>query len=185
MLQKWILGLGMAAGATGAAAQGMMEFQITVPYRNAQELQTLLAAFPALNVQHTTSSVRLPANTSDIQVLQQSGFQIRERSEITPLSAGATHVLPGNLPAGATQTYSLRLPTQATSVKVRLTGEDGDADLYIGQGFIPTQDDFTCRPYRTGSDELCIIENDGGDTPLFVVVRADTAVHGVKIAIGN
>ena len=33
-----------------------------------------------------------------------------------------------------------------------------DADLYIRIGLIPTQEEFDCRPYKLGSDEVCSID---------------------------
>ena len=46
----------------------------------------------------------------------------------------------------------------------------GDADLYIRIGDVPTQQDFDCRPYKVGSDEVCSIEVDQ-PVRLFGMVR--------------
>lgn len=38
-----------------------------------------------------------------------------------------------------------------------LTGT-GDADLYVRTGMAPTTADFECRPFKSGSEETCIVE---------------------------
>lgn len=34
----------------------------------------------------------------------------------------------------------------------------GDADLYVRTGLAPTTKDFECRPFKSGSDEVCVVE---------------------------
>ena len=48
-----------------------------------------------------------------------------------------------------------------------LTG-DGDADLYVRVGEAPTVDLYDCRPYRSGSDEICE-----------VALTTPAAIHGM------
>jgi hypothetical protein len=35
---------------------------------------------------------------------------------------------------------------------------DNDADLYVRVGNEPTSDAYDCRPYKAGSEELCVVE---------------------------
>ena len=35
---------------------------------------------------------------------------------------------------------------------------NGDADLYVRTGMAPTTADFECRPFKSGSEETCIVE---------------------------
>jgi hypothetical protein len=46
----------------------------------------------------------------------------------------------------------------------------GDADLYVRVGSAPTTSTFDCRPYLSGSDEVCTVELTAADT-IFVSVR--------------
>lgn len=41
---------------------------------------------------------------------------------------------------------------------VELSGDGGDADLYVRVNDAPTTDRFDCRPYRAGSNEVCMVE---------------------------
>jgi hypothetical protein len=45
----------------------------------------------------------------------------------------------------------------AGTYEFTITG-DHDADLYVRRGQAPTTSSFDCRPYRSGSDETCVVE---------------------------
>jgi serine protease len=45
----------------------------------------------------------------------------------------------------------------AGAYEFRITGS-GDSDLYVRIGSAPTVGDYDCRPYRTGSDEVCTVQ---------------------------
>jgi hypothetical protein len=44
----------------------------------------------------------------------------------------------------------------AGNYKFAITG-DADADLYVRLGNAPNEDVFDCRPFRTGSNEECVV----------------------------
>ncbi|MDF1561818.1 MAG: PPC domain-containing protein [Deltaproteobacteria bacterium] len=50
----------------------------------------------------------------------------------------------------------------------------GDADLHVRVGLAPTTSAFDCRPYKTGSDEKCVVELDA-PTTIHVMVRGYSA----------
>lgn len=56
---------------------------------------------------------------------------------------------------GSVRRYTLEVPEGARNLRFTLSGEEGDADLYVKRGSAPTQDDFDCRPYTGGSNETC------------------------------
>ncbi|TXK64404.1 PPC domain-containing protein [Alkalisalibacterium limincola] len=45
-----------------------------------------------------------------------------------------------------------------------LEGTEGDADLYLGIGFLPDETDFSCRSWAAGSNESCFAI-DGAELP--------------------
>lgn len=80
-----------------------------------------------------------------------------------PPSNGATF---NNLAASSGQWLrgSYQIPSGVSSVTFKTTGGWGDADLYIRFGAAPTTSSFTCRPYRTGNEEVCTINNPNAGT---------------------
>lgn len=46
-------------------------------------------------------------------------------------------------------------------IQVSLTGSETDADLYVGDGFEPTEETFTCRPFSSSSNEFCAFPKGG------------------------
>ncbi len=65
----------------------------------------------------------------------------------------------------------------------QLSGGEGDADLYVKEGAVPTKSDYDCRPYKNGNDELCYFGEIGGDRyyTFYVTVNAHTAFSGAKL----
>jgi serine protease len=58
------------------------------------------------------------------------------------------------------QHFSITVPVGATSLDVVLSGDRGDADLYVRQGNNrPTANLWNCRPYTNGSNEVCSMPN--------------------------
>jgi hypothetical protein len=63
--------------------------------------------------------------------------------------------------------FTLNVPSGRTSLvfsQTGKTGTTGDADLYVRQGSAPTPTNYTCRPYQSGSNETCTINNPAGGT---------------------
>jgi serine protease len=75
-----------------------------------------------------------------------SGTVLQNTVPVTGLSATS-----GNW----TQTYTLSVPSGASNLSIRITGSNGDADLYVRIGGEPSQGSYTCRPYLYGSNETC------------------------------
>jgi len=63
--------------------------------------------------------------------------------------------------------WTLAVPTGTTSVvfnQAGVTGNTGDADLYVRQGAAPTTSTYACRPYLGGNTETCTISNPAAGT---------------------
>ena len=54
--------------------------------------------------------------------------------------------------------YVLDVEKQGRALSFDITGNMGDADLYVKYGAEPTSTDYDCRPYQTGSNEKCTFE---------------------------
>jgi hypothetical protein len=61
-------------------------------------------------------------------------------------------------------------PTLAEGTYEFTISGDGDADLYVRLGQAPTTSSFDCRPYRSGSEESCVVTV-GTPAPVHVMVR--------------
>ncbi|HEY3356567.1 MAG TPA: PPC domain-containing protein [Polyangia bacterium] len=58
---------------------------------------------------------------------------------------------------------------KAGKYKVAITGS-GDADLYVRTGEAPTLTKYDCRPYRTSSNETCLVTLNA-DAPVHIMVQ--------------
>ncbi|MET1256293.1 M20/M25/M40 family metallo-hydrolase [Aliikangiella maris] len=60
---------------------------------------------------------------------------------------------------GQWQRFTQELPSGYSSLKVTMSGGDGDADLYVRQGAASTTSQYDCRPYKAGNSETCTFNN--------------------------
>ena len=60
--------------------------------------------------------------------------------------------------------------TGATEALVKLTGDTGDADLYVRFGSEPTKTKYDCRPFQSGSIEECRLVIPNGTEQMFVAI---------------
>lgn len=65
---------------------------------------------------------------------------------------------------GSQTIYTLTLPAGATDLGFFINGGSGDADMYVKFGSEPTTTDYDCRPYKTGNNETCYINNEQAGT---------------------
>ena len=75
---------------------------------------------------------------------------------------------------------SVKVPSGATRLTVRISGGSGDADLYTRFGSRPTTRSWNCRPYLPGNQETCTQENPAAGT-WYIGVRAYSAFSGVTM----
>jgi serine protease len=76
---------------------------------------------------------------------------------------------------------SYPIPAGVTRVTFRISGGTGDADLYVRFGAQPTDTSYTCRPYRNGNTEECVINNPQAGT-WHVGIKAYRAFSGVTMS---
>lgn len=70
--------------------------------------------------------------------------------------------------------------TAGDNFRVKMTGT-GDADLYVRWGSAPTSSSYTCRPYKNGSNEECVLEVPAGTTTAYT--KAKAANDGVVVTV--
>ncbi|MBB6598883.1 S8 family peptidase [Luteimonas sp. MC1825] len=62
-----------------------------------------------------------------------------------------------SIAAGQELFFVLDVPAGATDLKFQMAGSNGDADLYVRRGSLPTDTAYDCRPYLGGTNETCTI----------------------------
>ena len=90
-------------------------------------------------------------------------------------------VLPNVARSAWSPTYPVTIPAGTTRLVVATSGGSGDADLYVRLGAAPTTTTYTCRPYLSGSNETCTIDNPTVGATYFIAVRAYSAISGVTL----
>jgi serine protease len=78
--------------------------------------------------------------------------------------------------------YYVDLPAGMTSLNVTMSGGTGDADLYVRQGSQPTESSYDCRPYRSGNNETCAIDNPGSGR-WYLSLQGYQAYSGVDLLV--
>jgi len=61
--------------------------------------------------------------------------------------------------AGQWRSTTINVPAGQSQLVVQISGGTGDADLYLRRGANPTTTTYDCRPFRTGNNETCTINN--------------------------
>ncbi|WP_282444816.1 S8 family serine peptidase [Idiomarina aminovorans] len=78
--------------------------------------------------------------------------------------------------------YYVDLPAGMSSLNVTMSGGSGDADLYVRQGSQPTEANYECRPYLSGNNESCDIDNPAEDR-WYVSIKGYTNYSGVDLLV--
>ncbi|MGH8041769.1 MAG: pre-peptidase C-terminal domain-containing protein [Rudaea sp.] len=101
-----------------------------------------------------------------------SGMVLCSGSTVTGLSAST-----GNW----SSTYTIVIPSGASTLTVAISGGTGDADLYVRMGSAPTTSSYICRPYLTGNSETCTISSPTVGATYYIRVRAYATYSGVSL----
>lgn len=100
-------------------------------------------------------------------------------------SSSGTVVLNVNLPTVSSgswsSTYTVSIPSGTTKLVVATSGGTGDGDLYVRKGAAPTTTSYTCRPYLSGNNETCTINNPTAGSTYYIAVRAYSTFSGVNL----
>jgi serine protease len=76
--------------------------------------------------------------------------------------------------------YQIQVPMGAKTLEVKISGGSGDADLYLKNGSAPTTSQYDCRPYLSGNDEVCSVNNPKPGV-YHLMIRAYRAYQNLKL----
>lgn len=85
-----------------------------------------------------------------------------------------------NISSSSELKYTIDVPQGASDLNFSIAGGSGDADLYVRYGAEPTSSSFDCRPYLSGNDESCAINNVQVGT-YYISIEPYTAFSGVTL----
>ena len=84
-------------------------------------------------------------------------------ADYTPASTGGGN---GNIDesnlsgdASSKKFYVINVAANTAKLTVEISGGSGDVDLYVKEGTKPVENDYKCRPYEEGNNEICTINN--------------------------
>ena len=162
-------------------------------------MEKAIRLFYALNVNYLTpaSNFRAAAIAS-MTAAMDLGFSEAERNSVAD-AWRAVGVIPGggpgptddivltnNVPvtalsgaAGSDQYFKIDVAA-AQRLAFRLSGDSGDADMYVRFGSRPTETAYDCRPYLNGSNETCTINATSAGT-YYVLLRGYTAYSNTSL----
>ncbi|RUO30752.1 peptidase S8 [Aliidiomarina sedimenti] len=76
--------------------------------------------------------------------------------------------------------FTIDIPSGMSTFTVEISGGSGDADLYVRNAGSPTLQNWDCRPYLSGNNEICTIDNPQAGT-WHLGVHAYQAYSGVDL----
>lgn len=76
--------------------------------------------------------------------------------------------------------YTWDIPAGVSTMTVQIAGGSGDADLYMRLGAQPSTSAWDCRPYKSGNNEVCTIDNPSSGT-WHIGIRAYSTYNGVTM----
>jgi hypothetical protein len=97
------------------------------------------------------------------------------------VSNGST-VGPMSGSAQSARYYALSIPAGTTGASFAITGNSGDADLYVRFGSVPTTSQWDQRPYLNSSNETVTLANPRVGT-WYVMVRGYSAYSGLTLRV--
>lgn len=81
---------------------------------------------------------------------------------------------------GSESQYFFDVPDGASDLAVAISGGNGDADLYVRYGDVPTDTSYDCRPYRVGNDENCSFDSPASGR-WYINLKAYSDFSGVSL----
>jgi hypothetical protein len=81
---------------------------------------------------------------------------------------------------GSQQSFTMAVPSGASSLVFTTSGGTGDADMYVKFGSAPTLTSYDCRPYVSGNAETCSFATPSTGT-YYVMLNGYAAYSGVTL----
>lgn len=154
----------------GNTSGGVLYFRVPVPATAAAPASTRDPGTPARLIVPGGRGLPRPLGGRDLTrppgpfeaVAGRDALQI-QAPHLQTLTRALDDALPGPGPDPASV-------ASGQTLRIRIRGGTGDADLYVRQGALPTVNVYDCRPFQTGNEETCdAVDPVGGDW--FVMLR--------------
>jgi hypothetical protein len=118
--------------------------------------------------------------TSNPSIRKSASFTVNELFG-TPMASGVAVTGIAGAVGDMDLLYRIFVPEGSTNLTVTMTGGSGDFDLYVRRGpAIPNYDEFDCRPYESGNEEVCSIDDPEWGT-WYLWIDVYTAGTGVSL----
>lgn len=120
-------------------------------------------------------------NMQHMAVVRQ--FRVPDAGTPPPPSGGALTsgvTVNDSVAAGAWDQFYIDVPAGAGAMSVELSGNSGDADLYVRKAGAPTASSYDFRPYLSGSNETVTVN--GSSSPVLSSGRWYIGVNGYSAA---
>lgn len=88
----------------------------------------------------------------------------------------------GGGPNGKTASFGPFDASQYSAMRFTTAGNNGDADLYVGFGYVPTNQNYDCASAGANSNEVCEA-NPAQSGEYFVTIRAWSAYSGLTLSV--
>lgn len=169
-------GTSMAAPHVAGVAALLYEINPAIePDQVELTLKTTARSFPASCVQCGSGLVNAAAAVAAVDAVNGSTPSPRDNVlengvPVTNLSANTADAL----------MFTFDVPVGSSGLNFVISGGNGDADLYVKYGSVPTSGVYDCRPYLNGSNESCNIGSVQAGT-YYVMVKAFAAFSGVSL----
>lgn len=72
--------------------------------------------------------------------------------------------------------------SEDTPLSIQISGYQGDADLYVASGYVPTPNDYLCRPFLEGTNEQCEISNTKHED-VYLMIDHKTVGHQLTLSV--
>ena len=168
-----------------AAIAGFIAFHMTQEARPAEaagaalSLPTATCAASSNTASVSFSWAPFAGETQWLDVSTTESFAPGTFSGHGPMSNDVTSFKLDNLQANTAQFWRINTPAGKT-LKVKISGGTGDADLYVRFSAHPTTSSYACRPYLNGNNETCTLSTtSAGD--YYVMLRGYTPYSGVSL----
>lgn len=134
----------------------------------------------------TTKSFAATCNNCGTGIVDAAAAVAEASGGTTPPPAGDNVLADGVAKTGlsgarnAQDFFTMEIPANTSKVTFTMSGGTGDADMYVKAGSKPTSSSYECRPYKTGNNEVCSIDNPAAGT-YHVMLNGYSAYSGVSL----
>ncbi|KJY96656.1 S8 family peptidase [Pseudoalteromonas ruthenica] len=134
----------------------------------------------------TTKSFGATCNNCGTGIIDAAAAVAEAGGTTTPPPSGDNELTPGQAETGLSgaqgseTTFTMTVPSGASNVTFTTSGGSGDLDMYVKAGSAPTTSSYDCRPYESGNNEVCSIDNPAAGT-YYVMLRGYSSYNNASL----